>query len=642
MRILRIVQSGVQVVAELAERLGFGSLACLVAAQAGGDCGDKCSEDRAGLNGLHGTCLTDFALRHEGCFLHQFGLIAGHSVSPLAGWLLLMPSLQFPRRHASRHGSEVIQKTSIRVQKPLEAFGNPCFHWVMEGTKTQVIQIGAVELDLVRGEFRRDGTPVAVEPQVFSLIAHLAMHPGQVLSRDDLIDAVWNGRIVSDSAIASRINTARKLLGDDGNAQKIIRTIPKRGFRFEVDGMASVPVAPTLPEKPSIAVLPFENMSGDAEQAYFSDGITDDIITELARHKELFVIARHSSFTFRDRELPLADIARTLGVQYIAEGSVRRAGNRIRVTARLVDALTEQEVWAERYDRELVDVFAVQDEITGVIVATLAGQIAHERYRRTTSLSPESVDAYDHVLRAIEHGFRVDPEDNALARQSAEQAVALDPSSARAHAIIALTYLNQGNNFWVADQQESFERGLTSAKRAVGEDALDPLAHAMLGVAELWTNRDYVRAVKHLERAVELNPSGAYFRGLWCYVLAFSGQPEKALEEIDLAIRMNPQSPGLHIGFRSRALFLLRRFEEALPDLQLQVTLMPGHSNGLAYCAATYAALDRLDEARELTAELAERTPHYRLSAVRRVMPFPDPNDVAYYAAMLEKAGMAE
>ena len=512
----------------------------------------------------------------------------------------------------------------------------------MAGERNRTIKIGAVELDLSRGEIRRDGASVAVEPQVFTLISHLAAHPGQVLSRDDLIEAVWEGRIVSDSAIASRINTARKVLGDDGSTQKVIRTIPKRGFRFEMEIEPEEPVLPPLPDKPSIAVLPFENMSGDAEQAYFSDGITDDIITELSRHKELFVIARHSSFALRDRELPLSEVARTLGVQYVAEGSVRRAGNRIRVTARLVDALSGQEVWADKYDRDLVDVFAVQDEITGVIVATLAGQIAHERYRRTTSLSSESVDAYDHVLRAIEHGFRVEPHDNVLARQSAERAVELDSSSARAHAIIALTCLNEGNNFWVADPLSRFDRALVHAKRAVGEDALDPLAHAMLGMADLLTNRDYVLAVKHIERAVELNPSGAYYRGLWCYVLAFCGQPEKALEEIDLAIRMNPKSPGLHIGFRSRALFLLRRLEEALPDLQLQVTLMPGHSNGLAYCAATYAALGRRDEAQVLIKQMAETTPHYRLAAVRKIMPFPDPADVEFFAAMLEKAGMAE
>ena len=512
----------------------------------------------------------------------------------------------------------------------------------MEDAEPHIIRIGAIELDLNRSEIRRDGMPVAVEPQVFALISHLAANPGQVLSRDDLIEAIWDGRLVSDSAIASRINTARRILGDDGSAQKIIRTIPKRGFRFEIDTKPAESAAPKLPDKPSIAVLPFENMSGDAEQDYFSDGITDDIITELSRHKELFVIARHSSFAFRNRDHSLAEIARTLGVQYLAEGSVRRAGNRIRVTARLVDAHTGQEVWAERYDRELVDVFAVQDEITGVIVATLAGQIAHARYRRTTSLSPESVDAYDNVLRAIEHGFRVEPDHNILARQAAEQAAALDPALARAHAIMALTYLNQGNNFWVEDQLASFNLALASAKRAVGEDALDPLSHAMLGIAELWRNRDYLRAVKHLEHAVELNPSGAYYRGLWCYVLAFSGQPEKALDEIDLAIRMNPLSPALHIGFRSRALFLLRRFEEALPDLELQVTLTPGHSNGLAYCAATYAALDRLDEAKAIIGQMAMMTPHYRLLAVRQIMPFPDPADVSFFADMLEKAGMAE
>ena len=383
-------------------------------------------------------------------------------------------------------------------------------------------------------------------------------------------------------------------------------------------------------------------MSGDPDQAYFSDGITDDIITELSRHKELFVIARHSSFSFRGRDHAFSDIARNLGVQYIAEGSVRRVENRIRVTARLVDALTGQEVWAERYDREMVDVFEVQDEITGLIVATLAGHIAHERYRRATSLSPESVDAYDHVLRAIEHSFRIDPDDNLLARQSAERALELDPSSARAYAILSFTYLNEGTNFWAADQSASFDESLAFAKRSVGEDALEPLSHAVLGLAELWKNRDYLRAIKHVERAVELNPSGSYYRSIWCYVLAFSGQPERALEGIDLAIRMNPLSPALHIGFRGRTLFLLRRLEEALPDLQLQVTFMPGHSNALGYCAATYSALGRIEEAQELVSQLQKTTPHYRLSSLRRMMPFFNQADIEFFVDMLEKAGLPD
>ena len=201
----------------------------------------------------------------------------------------------------------------------------------MAGPRTQIIAFDRFEVDPARGELRRDGAPVACEPQVLDLIAHLAAHPGEIVSRDDLIEHVWGGRIVSDSAIASRINAARAALGDDGTAQRIIRTVPRRGFRFEAAPQEDAAATPALPDKPSIAVLPFQNMSGDPEQAYFSDGITDDIIIDLARYDELFVTARHSSFAYRDTGMPPVEIARALGVQYLAEGAVRRAGSRIRV-----------------------------------------------------------------------------------------------------------------------------------------------------------------------------------------------------------------------------------------------------------------------------------------------------------------------
>jgi len=216
------------------------------------------------------------------------------------------------------------------------------------------------EVDVARGELRRDGQPVPVEPKVLDLIAYLARRPGEVISRDDLIAAVWEGRIVSDSAISSCIAAARTALGDDGAAQRLIRTIPRRGFRFVGEiSSPDQPVLPALRDKPSVAVLPFQNMSADPEQNYFSDGITDDIITDLSRYNELFVIARHSSFIYRDIELAASEIARELCVQYIAEGSVRRADNRIRVTARLIDPWEGNELWAERYDRELTDVFEI-------------------------------------------------------------------------------------------------------------------------------------------------------------------------------------------------------------------------------------------------------------------------------------------
>ncbi len=508
-------------------------------------------------------------------------------------------------------------------------------------------------IDLARGELRRQGSTVPVEPQVLDVIVFLASNPGRVVSRDEMIAGVWNGRIVSDSAISTRINAARAALGDDGAAQNVIRTVPRRGYLFvpevtmetaaDADERTTGPARrPALPARPSVAVLPFQNMSGDPEQAYFSDGITDDIITDLSRYSELFVIARHSSFAYRDTSTPPREIARELGVRYLAEGSVRRAGNRVRVTARLIDPHAGNELWAERFDRDLTDIFEVQDEITAVIVNTLAGQIARQHYLRVLAEGPEATDAYDHALKAMEHAWRVTPEDNDLAREEAGKAVAIDPSLARAHAILALSHINEANNFWVADPSESFQRAHRAASDAVAADPRDPWAHAMLGIAELWLRRGAERSLASMRRALELNPGNAHFRGLHAYVLGYVGQPKAALEELEIAARESPHHLAVFDGFRSRALLLIGRIEEALPFAQRVVAEMPRHSNALAFLAVAFAAAGRLEEARETVARLSESNPHYRLAVARRFLPYERPEDLAFMTGMLERAGLPE
>lgn len=497
-------------------------------------------------------------------------------------------------------------------------------------------------LDSVQGELFHAGDRVAVEPQVLDLIAYLAENSGKVVSRDDLIEHVWGGRIVSDSAIASRLNAARVALGDDGTAQKVIKTIPRRGYRFEVPVSNAEHPRPVYPDKPSIAVLPFDNLSGDPDQSYFSDGVTDDIITDLSRYSELFVVARHSSFAYRNTQKPVAEIARELGVQYIVEGSVRRAGSRIRVTAQLFDPYVGNQLWADRYDRELTDVFEVQDEITGIVVNTLAGQIARQHYIRVSEKRPESVAAYEHLLRASEHVLRIAPADTVLAREEAAKALELDERIARAHAVKALTHVNEGANFWVPDQKAAFQQAFHSARQCVAMDPRDPWGHAMLGISELWFNRAHERAEQNMRRAVDLNPSNAQIRSLYAYVLVFTGAPEKALEEVDTAIRQSPHFPPLFHGFRGRALLILRRFEEAMENLDQMVNLMPGHSNALGYAAVGCVALNRLDQAKAYTAELRRTNEFYRLGNLRRMLPFRHEKDLELIVANLSEAGLPE
>src|SRR5207237_4848771 len=325
-----------------------------------------------------------------------------------------------------------------------------------------------------------------MQPQVFDLLVHLLKYRDRVVSRDDLIALVWGGRIVSDSTLDSRINAARNAIGDNGKEQRLIRTIPRKGIRFvgavngPCDAQAASQAEPrsglALPNRPAIAVLPFDNMSGEAEQEYFSDGISEDIITALSKLRWFFVIARNSSFTYKGKSVHLKEIAEELGVDYVIEGSVRKEGQRVRITAQLNDVTTGSHLWAERYDRDLADVFAVQDEITEAIVATIEPQLYAAENFRAQRKAPESLDAWDLVMRALSHYWRVTREDNLAAQRLLDQAIAIDPNYAQALALLAVSHLFGARMGWedVATVRPEAERNALAAVRADGED---PWAH---------------------------------------------------------------------------------------------------------------------------------------------------------------------
>ncbi len=301
-------------------------------------------------------------------------------------------------------------------------------------------------LDTERRELRRGAEPIAVEPQMFDLLVYLLRNRDRVVSKEDLIVSVWGGRIVSDSTLTSRINAARRAIGDSGDQQKLIRTFVRKGLRFVADVHAQADISVSepaaaaersddqarsalpLPDRPAIAVLPFTNMSGDPEQEYFSDGISEDIITALSKLRWFFVIARNSSLTFKGKAVHLKQVARELGVRYVVEGGVRKGGDRVRITVQLNDAATGSHIWAERYDRNLADVFAVQDEITEAIVAAIEPQLYAAENFRAQRKPPDSMDAWDLVMRALSHYWRVTRQDNVVAQALLEKAIAIDPN----------------------------------------------------------------------------------------------------------------------------------------------------------------------------------------------------------------------
>jgi TolB-like protein/Tfp pilus assembly protein PilF len=361
-----------------------------------------------------------------------------------------------------------------------------------------------------------------------------------------------------------------------------------------VPGAAGAEDALPLPDKPSIAVLPFTNMSGDPEQEYFSDGITEDIITELSRFRSLFVIARNSSFYYKGQSPKVQDVGRELGVRYVVEGSVRKAANRVRVTAQLVEAETGNHIWAERWDRELEDIFAVQDELVRTIVSTVGGRIDAIGKARATRKSEAHLRAYDFYLRAAAAEDGNTKEDYQRARQYLERAIELDPGLAMAHHHLSLVNFFEWMTHWVDDRDMAFAAALNAENTAVAIDDTDSRIHAQLGQLH-HHRRSFDEAGQDFEKAIRLNPNDFQAMALYGNYLTAIGNPEDAIEQFDQAIRLNPIEPSWIRWLRGVACFTAERYDEAIADLRS----IKGPINEVrGWLAASYAGAGRLEEAR--------------------------------------------
>src|SRR4051812_8543500 len=431
-------------------------------------------------------------------------------------------------------------------------------------------------LDVSRRELRRGREAVAVEPQVFDLLVYLLENRERVVSKDDLIASVWAGRIVSESTLTSRINAARKAVGDSGVEQRLIRTIARKGLRFigdvHVEQESAAPDRPAadvlqplpLPDRPAIAVLPFSNMSGDPEQEYFSDGISEDIITALSKLRWFFVIARNSSFIYKGKSVHMKQIAEELGVRYVLEGSVRKEGERVRITAQLNDVATGSHLWAERYDRNLADVFAVQDEITEAIVAAIEPQLYAAENFRAERKAPDSMDAWDLVMRALSHHWRVTRQDNMVAQALLEKAISIDPDYGQALGLLAASYMFGVHMGWT-ELEEALPIGERAALAAIRADSEDPWAHYALGSVYLFT-RSFDDCLAEFELATRLNPSFSPARGYHGVALAYCGRWEEGDAAARQALRLSPRDPfaAVYCGVVAYSQFVGRNYEEAM------------------------------------------------------------------------------
>ena len=397
---------------------------------------------------------------------------------------------------------------------------------------------------------------------------------------------------------------------------------------------------PALPDKPSIAVLPFDNLSGDVEQEYFSDGITDDIITDLSKISGLFVIARNSAFAFRGRTVDVKQVARELGVRYVLEGSVRKGGERIRINAQLIDATSTNYLWAERFDGDLQDIFSLQDQITESIVATLAITLTRAEQDRAMRKEVGNLQAYDYVLRGNAYHHLMTKDDNIRAKQNFEHAISIDPNCAPAYAGLAWVLVHDFNQ-WGAGP-EVLEQALDYAKKAVRLDDSLAKAHMVLGDVYLWSKQND-QAVDEGRKAISLEPSYADGHFALAVFLRYAGHPKEALEEHEKALRFNPMyGHRLYYLTLCHTYYMLKQYEEAVKAAQQAATRGANHFSIQRSLAMAYAQLGCIEDARRHAADVLEINPNFSINAWAERTPYKNQADLEHCIDGMRKAGLPD
>jgi len=434
----------------------------------------------------------------------------------------------------------------------------------------------------------------------------------RVVSKDEIIDKVWEGRIVSDATLNTRINALRRALGDSGESQSVIKTFARRGFRFvaKLDGEDEEAISPQSSgisqDTPSIAVLPFVNISGDQEQVYFADGLTEDLITDLSKIRDLFVIARNSSFSFRNSPKNVSEIGQELDVAYVLEGSVRKAGNRIRINAQLIDTKTGGHVWADRYDGEIQDIFEVQDEITKKIIAALeVNLVDFSRSGRGTN----SAEAYELSLKGRAKFFMFSPEANAESIQLLDQAIAIDPAFSNAWAEQVFPY-QSGWSFAWPDYDDGLVIAESKAVRAVELAPDSSLAHSRLGWVQTFLKMPSL-AIESFEQAIELDPNNADTHTWFCDALNFAGQPERALEVGQKSLYFDPVAPPNCLHHIAHAYFLIGDLKKAAEYDRTAIRMVPSFPPARIVMSAILVESGKVEEAKQQIADLLAIDPGY-------------------------------
>jgi TolB-like protein len=514
-------------------------------------------------------------------------------------------------------------------------------------------------LDTDRRELRLGTALVSLAPQVFDILAYLIRNRERVISKDDLLAAIWDGRIVSESALTTRLNGARTAIGDSGEEQRLIKTLPRKGIRFvgtvrEEDeparayaadtGAASPRGSPILPDKPSIAVLPFANLSGEVLENYFAEGVVEDIITELSRFSELFVIARNSSFTYKEKPTDVRDIGRALGVRYVLEGSLRKVASRVRITGQLIDATTGAHIWADRFESALDDIFALQDQMAESVVGAVVPRLEQAEIERAKRKPTDNLSAYECFLHGMAawHDWTRASHDNAL--KSFYRAIELDPEFARPYALAASCYLMRKANGWVVDRAAEIAETERLARLGAHLGRTDAVALAWSAHALAHVVGDVKTGIALIDKALLLNPNLAvgWQRSGWIRI--YAGDCEVAIEHLRRAMRLNPLDPLMHLAYSAMAFgyFLLGKLDEASAWAERALHLQPSWPPALRVLAVSNALAGREQATQQAMNHLRLIQPQLRVSNLHEQTSLHRPEHMARFTEAMRKAGLPE
>jgi adenylate cyclase len=547
-----------------------------------------------------------------------------------------------------------VERVDFRARAVLRSLGQPfkilktARHLMQLSNDPEEVCFGRFRFDLRRHRLLHDGEPVELGGRALDVLHLLASAEGAVVSKDELMTRLWPGRTVAENNLHVHISALRKALDEHGEDHSYVVTVPGRGYRLThlsgsqsagSNGPAAAQHLP-LPDKPSIAVLPFANLSADPEQEYFADGIAEDIITALSRYPSLFVIARNSSFTYKNLAVDVNRVGGELGVRYVLEGSLRKAGRRIRVTAQLIETAAGTHIWADRYDGNITGLFTVQDEITRAVTTAIAPAIADAERQRALRRPPGAHDAWNAYQRALWHLSKATREDNRLAQQCFAETIALDANFSGGHHGLALAQMQESGLFATLGVAQARVSIMDLARRAVAIDDGDAEAHACLSWA-LNFNGDYDGALSEAQRALAISPNLASAHRAMGTTLIFSGQPRAGLAALEASIRLDPRDPLLawHLNRVAIAHYFAGDYEAAIDAAQRVIRSYPEFPLIYRWLAAALGQAGRPQEAKEALDQAVAIGAGTFDMYVRRRVPWHRPEDYEHMLDGLRKAG---